>query len=196
MKKIILSILVGLFFLSEANSAYCQIKDSSFIAKDTICSCKPSLPLEIAATTLTWGLANTWIWRGTFIKQNAAEFANIQVFLFPEALFLLMLTLGPVSEWSSGCEASWWNTLWIGLSTAIVSDLIYGGIYGFQQQGNVSHVKYQLKDYLFLGILPSMGSCLLYNLFLHPQEKKEHSMYILPSFGGKNTASMNFMMTF
>ena len=185
---------ISIILIFMYSSLFCQAKDS--VIHDTICSCKPSLPIEIAATSLTWGIVNTWIWRGTFIKQDATEFANIQVFLFPEALFLLMFTLGPISEWTSVCETSWWNTLWIGLSTAIASDLIYGSIYGFQQAGDVNHIKYKLQDYFFLGILPSAGSCLIYNLFLHPKEKKDQSMYLIPFFGGKNTASLNFMMQF
>jgi hypothetical protein len=192
----LLLVILGAFFLFHSTSVFGQVKDSSTLAKDTICDCKASLPLEFVATSLTWGIANTWIWRGAFVHYpKGGEFVNFQVILSPEALFLLMFSLCPVSEWTSGCEASWWNSIWIGFLSMTGSIFIYGGIYGYDQPGDANNVKYTLKDYLILGALPSIGSCLVYNLFLHPPEKKDHSMYLIPSFG-KNMASLNFMMQF
>ncbi len=164
------------------------------ITKDTLCSCSPSLPLEIATTSIIWGLPIYWAYRGSYPK-SSKDVTYSGVVIIP-SLFLLMFTLGPISELTSKCEASWWNTLWIGFGTSLITGLAYGSVYGFKHPITYSEFSFNAVDYLALGVLPSVSSCLIYNLFLHPRENNNHSMYLLPSFGGKNTASLNFMMQF
>jgi hypothetical protein len=105
-----------------------------------------------------------------------------------------MVSLAPIASWTSGCEASYWHTLWIGFGTEAASLVVYGGIYGFQHRLNI--YRFNFPEYLALGVLPSLGASLLYNLFLHCPDKKDQSMYIIPSISGKNMASLNFMMQF
>ncbi|MEI8133509.1 MAG: hypothetical protein WCH46_00360 [bacterium] len=166
--------------------------------KNDTCDCKPSLSLEIGATSIVWGIPTYALWRGVLLK-NPKDSLSVgsNGLLIGPSLFLLMFSLGPIAEWNSGCEGSWWNTLWIGLGTSATATLIYGLITNsLSRPGDVNSYKYNIVDYLALGVIPSVCSTLLYNMYLHPKEKNNQSMYLLPSFGGKSTASLNFMMQF
>lgn len=189
--KLVIPILLCFAVIFKSQFALSQVKDS---IKD-ICSCKPSLPLEITATSIIWGIPTYVIWRWTFLKNSSTT--NGAGALVGPSLFLLMLSLGTTSEWTSDCEASWWHTLWIGLGTGFTSAIIYGAATNsFNHPGNLKTYKVNIPDYLALGLAPSIASVFIYNLLLHPKEKKDQSLYVIPTFGGKNTASLNFMMQF
>jgi hypothetical protein len=188
------SIQVIFFFLIFlwCKSAFSQV-DSS-ISKETLCSCSPSLPLEIGISSIMWGIPIYWAYRGSYPK-DSAHVTSAGIIIIP-SLFLLMLSLGPTAEWTSNCEASWWHTLWIGLGTSFVSGMVYGTLYGFKHPVDYHDFKFNFVDYFALGVVPTVGATLIYNLFLHPTEKKDHSMYLIPSFKGNNTASVDFIMKF
>jgi len=100
---VLLSFLVSIFFFS--NLAYTQTPDSTQIpAKDMDHSCKPSLPIEIVATSIFCGIPAYWGWRGLF-DYDPKQSYSFNAILIPPSLFLLMLSLGPIAEWTSGCEA-------------------------------------------------------------------------------------------
>ncbi len=181
-----------IFIFLVQSRCYSETIDSSAVPKDTICSCKPSLPIEIAVTSIIYGVPSFWIWR-VFFDYDRKGVSDARIIYMPVSLFLLMFSLGPIAEWTSGCEASYWNTLWIGLGSELIGWTIYAG-YGFQRPQNI--YKFNLPEYVALGIVPSVASVFIYNLFLHPKEKNDHIMYLIPSFGEKNTASLNFMMQF
>ena len=185
-------IVVVLLFYCLSSQLFAQSHDSQLAVKDTICPCKPSLPIEIAVTSILWGYPNYVIWRSTLLRDTTAVNAN--AVLIGPSLFLLMFTLGPISELTSDYEGSWWHTLWIGLYTGGMSALLFNA---FTKKPPEYHsYKFNIPDYLALGLAPSLASVFIYNLFLHPRENSNHSMYLLPSFGIKNTASLNFMMQF
>ena len=188
---ILFSCLIGMIF--ESKIAYSQTKDS--LEKNTVCSCMPSLPIEIAATSIIWGFPTYSICRNFFFKDSIPKISPA-VLVVP-SLFLLMISLCPTSEWTSKCEASWWHTLWIGLLTESFCTVIYGALTGLiNHPTEAKSYKINIPDYIALGLIPSVASVFIYNSFLHPSEKKDHSMLLLPSFSGKNTASLNFMMQF
>ena len=187
-------VAIALLFCCLSSQVFAQTYDSRLDIKDTVCSCKPSLPLEIAATSIIWGMPIYWAYRGSYPK-DSTQVTSAGIVILP-SLFLLMISLGPIAEWTSGCEASWWHTLWIGLGTSLITGLAYGSIYGFKHPVSYQDFKFKVIDYLALGVLPSVGSCLIYNLFLHPSQKKDQGFYLYPSVDGKNTASLNFMMQF
>ncbi len=190
------AILIGVFFVLFSHISFAQDRDNVAVRKDTICDCKPSLPIEIAATSLIWGLPTYVLWRGAYdFDSNGYALKNI---LLLPTWFLLMPVLGYSAELTSGCEASHWHALWIGIVTGAVSFVIYGGFYGFEHREVKSTFhKFNFIDYLALGVLPSVASVLIFNLFLEPPEEGgNQGMLIFPSIGLDNSASLNLMMKF
>ncbi len=172
--------------------------DSAKRVSDTSCDCHPSLPLEIAASALTVGMIEYWasrvIFDDTFKVQDAGPL------LIAPALLLYMVTLAPVANWSSGCDANAWNAVWIGfLSQAACIDL-YGVAYGFKHVLNI--YKFNWPEYLALGVAPTVITSLWYNIFLHPrpkdtdEHKSDQGMYLLPSLNPDKSVSMNFGLRF
>src|SRR5579863_1305347 len=111
--------LVFTILLLSEHKAFCQIIGTANIDKDSICSCKPSLPIEIAAASIFCGIPAYWGWRGLF-DYDPNQSYSFNAILIPPFLFLLMLSLGPIAEWTSGCEASWWHALWIVFGTTTI----------------------------------------------------------------------------
>ena len=173
--------------------------DSATRIADTACGCHPSIPLEIVASALTVGMIEYWasrvIFDDTFKVQDAGPA------LIGPALLLYMATLAPVANWTSGCDANAWNTVWIGfLSQAVYIDL-YGVIYGFKHVLNI--YKFNWPEYLALGVAPTVITSLWYNIFLHPRPPKDEGvrsydqgMYLLPSVNGDKSVALNFGMRF
>ncbi len=193
MKKVRASLFITILafgVILNLQDGVCQVKDSS--TQDTICDCKASLPLEIGVTSIVWGIPSYWLWRIPFDHDTTMEYNPSGILTLP-SLFLLMLTLGPIAELTSGCEASWWHTLWIGLGSSIVSFIAYGGVYGFDH--SLNPYKFNFPEYLALGVFPAVASSVIFNQFLHPPEK-DQSMFIFPSIGSQNSASLNFMYKF
>ena len=189
----------NLFFLTIALSFFLILEkghaQSAANTSNDTCQCKPSLPIEIGISAIIWGIPTSYIWRRLFLRDSTV--VNAISVLLPPSLFLLMFTLGPISELTSECETSWWHTLWIGLATGVTSTLIFNAFSGgIDHPGNLKTFKYNVGDYLALGLAPSVASVFIYNLFLHPKEKKDQSMFVFPSVGNNNTASLNFIMKF
>jgi hypothetical protein len=190
--KLFLAILFVLAIL-VSRTASSQPYNASSV--DT-CACKPSLPIEIAATSIIWGIPTYWIWRSGF-DRDSSGYKPTGILIIP-SLFLLMPVLGFTAEWTSGCEASHWHTLWIGLVTGATAFVLYGAFYGFSHsQITNEFYRFNLIDYLALGVVPSVASTLIFNLFLHcPEKKGDQSMLIYPTVGLDKTASLNVMLKF
>jgi hypothetical protein len=194
-----------LLYLSIAILLLCgrlqaQVDSSSFLGRiDTLCDCKPSLPIEIGITSALWGLPTYTILRGSYDQDsNGYKFKNM---LLLPSWFLLMPVLGYTAELTSGCEASHWHALWIGASTSLVSMVLYGAFYGFEH-GEVreTYHPFNVVDYLALGVLPSVASVLIFNLFLDCPEKEKTDTglfngYLMP-FYSDNTYGISYSVKF
>lgn len=167
--------------------------DSTKTVADT-CDCKPSLPLEIGASSIVWGIPAYWIVESLIHKDTSEKFNAAGVFI-PISYFLLMYSLGPTAEWTSGCKASYWHLLWIGLATHLTTTIVYGTILNSNLNGGSSNDihKFVFRDYLVVSVLPSIASTLIFNTFLHTPSK-DQSVIIFPTVGGKNTASVNLLI--
>ena len=95
------------------------------------------------------------------------------------SVVLLAYSLGPVAELTSGCEASYWNIVWIGLGTQLLALLPYAAIHGKNYED--IH-KFRIEDYLIIGILPSVASAVIFNLFLESPPSPDTD-YLLPETG-------------
>jgi hypothetical protein len=106
------------FLITLPSTGFAQFRDSVESADsakkitDTTCACHPSIPLEIAASALTVGMIEYWTTR--IIFDDTFEVMDVGGLLIGPALLLYMATLAPVANWTSGCEANAWNTVWIG----------------------------------------------------------------------------------
>ncbi len=189
----------GLVILALILCFATEVYSQGNLSQDTIertpakeeCNCKASLPLEIGVTSIVWGVPSYWSWRVVFDRDSSA--INPTTLFIGPSLFLLMLTLGPIAELTSGCEASWWHTLWIGLGSSILAVIAYMP-YGFSHPLNP--YKFNLPEYLVTGALPAVASSIIFNLFLEPSPDKDKAFFVFPSFGSENSASLNFMYKF
>lgn len=179
--------------LSEMQDIH-YINKVDTIVKNDSCDCKPSLPLEIVSASIIWGFPTYWIWHTQLDYTPPNHGPNVAtIFLYP-AQFLLMFTLGPIAEWTSGCEASYWHTLWIGLGTSCFTAIFYGGVTNFKPTYNP--YRFNFGQYLILGVVPSVASTFIYNLFLHPKEMQNQSFMIFPSIDRQNQACLNIVGRF
>ncbi|GEM_PF-4081028 len=169
--------------------------DSVKRASDTACNCQPSIPLEIATSSLVVGVleyeSSRVIFDDTLPQQNASAA------LIAPTLLLYMLSLAPIANWTSGCDANAWNTVWIGFLSQVTSIAVYGASYGFTHVLNLN--KFYWPEYLALGVVPAAITSLWYNIFLHPRPKDHNSdqgMYLIPSVNGEKSLALNFGMRF
>jgi hypothetical protein len=125
------------------------------------CVCSPSIPLEIAASSIVWGLPSYLIARSVIHQDTTSPNVGIGFLLLTPVL--LAYSLGPVAEWTSGCKASYWNLAWIGLSTQVLVLISYAALH---EKNHTDIHKFRIEDYLILGVLPSVASSLIFNLFL------------------------------
>ncbi len=165
------------------------------VAKDSVCDCKPNLALEIGVTSILWGMPTFWAWRGLSDRDTNVYLDPRSMLIIPSAI-LLMFTLGPIAEWTSGCEVSYWHAVWIGWATPVIPALIYYGVYGEKHPHNI--YKFYLPEYLAIGVVPSIATILIFNQFLHPNEKQNQSqsLFIFPSIGRENQACLNVVGRF
>jgi hypothetical protein len=172
-----------------------EFNRDSTTASDSSCTCRPNIPLEIAASSLIVGVLEYEITRDFF--DNTVRGQHGGPALIVPGLFLYMVSLAPVAEWTSSCEANAWNTLWIGLISHAVCTLGYGIAYGSSHVLNIN--KFIWPEYLALGVAPAVLTSVWYNRFLHPSEKEKNSdqgMYLLPSVNGSKSMSLSFGMRF
>ncbi|MBS1904336.1 MAG: hypothetical protein JSS75_11575 [Bacteroidetes bacterium] len=174
---------------AQERNGYDSIPTPSLAKAD----CHPSLALEIGVTTLVLGVPSFWIWREPF-DADSNEYLRIRGLFLPLDLLILVFTLGPVAESTSDCEASYWHAAWIGLVSDFICSYTYGAVYGFNHK--LDNHKFNLPEFLALGVAPSVLTVFAYNLFQHPKESKTTSMMLYPSLGRGNTASLNFLMQF
>ena len=179
---------------NEVQDIY-PFKKIDTIVKDDTCSCKPSLPLEILATSVIWGFPTYWIWHNLIDYTPPNLQPNFTIVLWFPAQFLLMFSLGPVAEWTSGCEASYWHTLWIGLGTSLITTTYYVSVTNYSK-ATYNPYKFNFGQYLILGVVPSVASTFIYNLFLHPKEMQNQSFMIFPSIDRQNQACLNIVGRF
>lgn len=148
--------------------------------------CSPSIPLEIAASAIIWGLPSYFISRPIFHHDTAEAFYGGGIFL-PLSYFLLMFSLGPTAEWTSDCEASYWHILWIGAATHLATLLTYGALHG---RDNEPQYRFDFAEYLILSVIPATVSTFIYNSFLEPATKTpdknrgELTPFLSPDFYG------------
>ncbi len=172
--------------------------DSATKMCDTSCGCHPSIPLEIAASALTVGMIEYWASRVYF--DDTFKAMDVGALLIAPALLLYMATLAPVANWTSGCDANAWNTVWIGFLSQVACIDLYGVSYGFKHVLNI--YKFNWPDYLALGVAPTVITSLWYNIFLHPRpkdlddHKSYQGMYLLPSLNSDKSVALNFGLRF
>ena len=163
---------------------------------DTLCRCHPSLPLEIVASSLIAGLPAYFGYRAFFDDTFAFQ---PEIGLIPVSFLGYMLALGFTAAWTAGCDANWWNAVWIGFGSNVAVSLLYGAVYGNTHILNINKINW--PEYLALGVAPTVLASVVYNQFLHPhQEERHHSsddgMYLLPAVGGDKSLSLNFGVRF
>lgn len=146
-------------------------QDTTEKAKDDTCLCRPSIPIEIAAVQLLWGLPAYWIPRVVADK----------LLISPSAMFasytLLMFTVGVSAELTSGCEANYLHAWWIGCLTHMFSMLISSSLGDYKPFE--PRYKFHFGQYIGYSIVPSVATVLLFNLFLEPPEKKNADQGLL-----------------
>ncbi len=176
-----------------------QSTDSAKRVSDTSCDCHPSLPLEIVTSSLIWGIPAYWGYRGA-VDDTAIGSLKVWPAIIAVSIILPLISLAPVANWTSGCEASWWHTLWIGFGSNIACTILYEVAYGHDHVLNVN--KFNWPEYAALGVAPTVIASLVYNQFLRScaKETDEHStdqgMYFLPSVNVDKSVSMNFGLRF
>ncbi len=163
------------------------------VAKDSVCDCKANLPLEIGVTSLVFGVPSYYLWRSLMNIRPDSLF-DFSYGLIPESLFLLMFTLGPIAEGTSGCQASNWHTLWIGFSSTLISSIVYFVASGSQPK--IRSTNFDIVQYAMLGFVPSVASSIIFNKFLKPIVNKNQSFLIFPSIGRENQACLNMIGRF
>ncbi len=193
--------LMSEHYIHSPISTLNEMQDNHYVNKiDTVvkngdCECKPSIPLEMLATSVIWGFPTYWIWH-TALDYTPPNFEpNVAGLYIIPSQFLLMFILGPIAEWTSGCKASYWHTLWIGLGTSTVTTGYYVWITNYSK-ATYNPYKFNFGQYLILGVIPSVASAFIYNLFLHPKEKHDQSFMIFPSIGRENQACLNLVGRF
>jgi hypothetical protein len=190
------SLLSNEFRLQQHDPFHANESDSIRHTLDTSCECSPSVAAEIAASSLTVGVLEYLSTRVMF--ERAFGDATENPALFPPALLLYLVTLAPVAEWTSGCEANIWNTVWIGFLAQAGCMALYGLGYGLHHQLDPN--KIYVGEYLALGFAPAVITSLWYNHFLHTRPKDDRNsdqgMYLLPFVGADQSLSLNFGVRF
>ena len=164
---------------------------------DTACNCHPSLPIEIAASTVFAGTLGYLTCRSFFDGDPKIYTYFGLAWLVPIAY---VVSLGPAGELSSGCQASWWHAAWIGTLSSAVCTGVYAAVYGNKHALDIH--SWYWAEFAALGIAPSVIASLVFNLFLHPELKKSESpnsdqgMYLLPSVSWGKSAALNFGFRF
>ncbi|MFI5200892.1 MAG: hypothetical protein ACHQNE_00710 [Candidatus Kapaibacterium sp.] len=177
------------------NSDSVRSKDSIEQMVDTSCGCHPSLPLEIAASSIISGVPAYWGYRAFFDDRSGFR---PETGLIPLSWLLYMVSLAPVAAWTSHCDASPWHTLWIGFGSQIVCSLLYEAAYGHNHVLNLYKINW--PEYFALGVAPTVIASLVYNQFLHCRPKSaqgsDQGMYLMPSVNVDKSAALNFGMRF
>ncbi len=186
------------YSLTSAASDTVKSTDSTKQLIESACKCHPSLPLEILASSLITGIPAYWGYRAFF--DDTLGFAP-QIGLIPISFFLYIVSLAPVAEWTSGCKANAWNSVWIGFGSQITCALLYDVAYGHSHILNLYKINW--PEYFALGVVPTIITSFIYNLFLHPKPPKngngsgsDEGMYLMPSVNGGKSFALNFGMRF
>ncbi len=191
--------IITLPLQNEFNSLYSG-NNADTIQKSVNCECEPSLPLEIGLTSIVWGIPSYLSYRFFYDKHFGADSVldggtlRFDAALFILTPFLLMYSLGPIAELTSGCEVSYWHAFWIGFGTATMAAAIYGSDYGSKHPQDIK--TFNLREYLWIGVAPSIASAFIFNIFLHPRSNKNQTLLIFPSIGYGNQASLNIVGRF
>jgi hypothetical protein len=178
---------------------FAQTGDSSKPISDTSCLCHASLPLEIATSSLIWGVPAYWGYRGA-VDDTTISSLKAWPFVVLVSAFLPLISLAPVASWTSGCEENCLNSVWIGFGSSILCTALYAAVYGHDHVLDIN--KFNWPEYAALGVAPTVITSLWYNIFLHPRPKdndghnSDRGMYLLPSVSGDKSLALNFGMRF